>query len=194
VSWSTVRGAPVAALERAAAVVSPSSGVSRQSSHISGVSLQSHTATRATGLWRLHLTCCESKRAPPHTDSESTATSMLYYTFDTIPYVRLHLHHRERLEHAPIGRDVGQPLPLVVRERHATWGQRRARPCAASTAPSTPHQRQRRHRRAVRAPARLGQSAVTAAWPTNRLGALTASARPSRRLGRPALAAAWVAC
>ena len=42
VSWSTVRGAPVAALERAASCGEPvSSGVSRQSSHISGVSLHS---------------------------------------------------------------------------------------------------------------------------------------------------------
>ena len=44
-----------------------------------------------------------------------------------------------------------------------------------------PHQRQRRPQMAVRASARLGQPAVTAAWPTSRLGALTAS---------PALAAA----
>ena len=45
-----------------------------------------------------------------------------------------------------------------------------------------PHQRQRRPQMVVRAPARLGQS--SAAWPTNRLGGLAASARRSRRLGR----------
>ena len=48
-----------------------------------------------------------------------------------------------------------------------------------------PHQRQRRPQMAVRASARLGQPASTAAWPTSRLGALTAS---------PAVATAWVAC
>ena len=48
-----------------------------------------------------------------------------------------------------------------------------------------PHQCQRRPQMAVRASARLGQPAVTAAWPTSRFGALTAS---------PALAAAWVVC